>query len=55
MEQRNQMLRELQLNKKQSLGVVSVKNQTGGGARELLTILSTDMMLYIIMQCSNIW
>lgn len=27
MEQRNQMLRELQLNKKQSLGVVSIKNK----------------------------
>lgn len=30
MEQRNQMLRELQLNKKQSLGVVSVKHGKGG-------------------------
>lgn len=39
MEQRNQMLRELQLNKKQSLGVVSVECATKGENQLLCTYI----------------
>lgn len=45
MEQRNQMLRELQLNKKQSLGVVSVKNMIQGGEYQLMYISRRHMYL----------
>jgi len=40
------MLRELQLNKKQSLGVVSVKNQARGGKRTAYDIMNRYDAIY---------
>lgn len=47
MEQRNQMLRELQLNKKQSLGVVSVESgSTNGEESAYIPRVDIFIMLY---------